>query len=384
MKKHLPKAATKTKSKKTKGKLTAAEQFSKLWKQVQSEKNSINNALQQQAELVKRFNAEMLADEIVLSNQLYAETQHLISFLSKKSLGIRHREILMMWICSQIEILNSRPFEMAHSVDELVVEIKVHFPEFFDEDFDDELFDDRAFDPTNKAQKPKQHDSKQDDMFGFDDVEKQESTQNFIDEEDPWEYDDNPWEQQESPWETQAKADAKDAEALFNASAINKMFRQLAKIFHPDLEQDEQQKAIKHEQMANLLKAREKQDVLTIFELFCIHGGKGLPSFDDQELKRLSELLKQQVRNLQLEKKEALYENRFHGIVYERFYRKNPQLITLALKEHKEGVRKTTADSQRLVKKTATLKALTRELTARGNEIEAEMEIALMDALELY
>jgi hypothetical protein len=385
MKKHLPKTATKTKSKKTKAAPTPAEQFSKLWKQVQKEKTNISDALQQQTELVARFNAEVLTDEIALSNQLYSETQHLIGFLSKKSLSSRHREILTMWILSQIEILNSRPFEMDHSVHELGDAVKAHFPEFSEEDiFDDNLFDEDSFDSAQKNQQRKQNESKQEDLFGFDDFEQQESAQHVNDDEDIWEYDEDPWGNRESARDTKTKADAKAAEALFNASSMNKMFRQLAKIFHPDLAQDEQQKAIKHEQMANLLKAREKQDVLTIFELFCTHCDKSLPSFDDQELKRLNELLKQQVRNLQAEKNEALFENRFHGMIYERFYRKNSQLIALALKDHKESVRKTIGDSQRLVKQTSTLKALTRALNVKEIELEMAMEMAFMESFEAY
>jgi hypothetical protein len=368
MKKYLPKAATSTKAKKTKAAPTPAEQFSKLWKQVQKGKTNISDALQQQAKLVTQFNAEVLADEIALSNQIYVETQHLIGFLSKKSLSAHQHEMLSLWIFSQIELLGSRPFEMDHNVHELAAEVKAHFPEFSEEDFDEDLFDE---------------DAKQEDLFGFNDAEQQESAQHFNDE-DMWEYDEGPWTNQESPWSAKAKDDAKAAEALFNASSMNKMFRQLAKIFHPDLEQDEHQKTIKHEQMANLLKAREKQDVLTIFELFCTHCDKSLPSFDDQELKRLNTLLKQQVHNLKTEKNEALYENRFHGMIYETFYRKTPELITLALKDHKEGVRKTTQDSQRLVKQTTTLKALAKELKKREMEMERAMESALMDAFDSY
>ncbi len=358
MKTNLLKTSAKKKSnnKTATSKLTPAEQFAKLWKRVQKEKTGIEKALEQQADLVAQFNSEVLADEIIFSNQLYAETQHLIGFLAKKSLSSRNRHTLMMWILSHIEVLDSRPFEMECDIKDLTTALQPYMPELLDDDLNDEsLFE--------------QDDLFGDDLFNADEFEEQDPY-SFADEEDLFEY-------EESPWEIQAIEAGKAAEELFNTSAINKMFRQLAKILHPDLELDEEQKAIKNEQMASLLKAREKQDVLTIFELFCIHGGKGLPSFDDQELKRLNELLKNQLLSMQFEKKKALYEIPFHGMVYDKFYRNNQQLTQLALQTYKNEIREAINDSKRLIKKVTTLAELKKVM----REKEIELEMAFIDEI---
>ena len=61
------------------------------------------------------------------------------------------------------------------------------------------------------------------------------------------------------------RAERQDANELFNATTLNKMFRQLSKVLHPDLEQDETLKQHKHELMAQLLNARDKHDVGTYY-----------------------------------------------------------------------------------------------------------------------
>lgn len=348
MKKQLSKTAPKPKTKKTKTAATPAEQFAKLWKQVQKEKASIAEALRQQAALVAQFNAEVLADEIALSSQLYRETQHLLGYFGKKSLSFHQRQILLVWIHDNITGLSIRPFKCEFDLQLIISELQGYVIEFLGGDAELDL---------------EAESNAGDREFEFDEFEAQSTDSRLHDEE---------WEDEEQPWEVKEKADTQAAEALFNASSVNKMFRQLAKIFHPDLEQDEEQKAIKHEQMANLLKARASQDVFTIFELFCSQGGKGLPSFDDQELTRLNQLLKQQVRKVQQEKEQALFDNPLHGMIYQRFYRKNPQFTFLALKNHKQDILRDIQQSKTLIATTSSLKALKQVLKAREAALEME------------
>ncbi len=358
MKKHLAKAAKKHKSTKRKATIqTPAEQFSKLWAQVQKERESIAKALEQQQAIVEQYTREVLPQEIASFQQLYAETEQLLSFLPKKSLTNYQRGELLDWITDNLRMLQSFPFDFERDLPGLVLQFKAVCEEVFGPIFDEPDAD--IFDEMDELDEDFEA-----DLFGFEEAQSKNEDATAFDQSEDY----DPFGAADSggfdPYASQKKA----AEELFSASAANKMFRQLAKILHPDLEQDETQKDIKHQHMTQLLKAREEQDVLTIFELFCTHAGKGLPSFDAAELTKLCDLLKRQIRTIQREKHAALAANPVHGVIYEQYYHKNPQHTFIALKNRLESLRSEMRESQILMKDLTTLRGLKAVLKERQQD----------------
>lgn len=83
---------------------------------------------------------------------------------------------------------------------------------------------------------------------------------------------------------------------------ISSIYRQLAKAFHPDLEQDEELKLEKEHLMKELTAAYEKNDLHTLLrlEIFWIKKEENNPDkLSDDKLKIYNEALKEQVQELE-------------------------------------------------------------------------------------
>jgi len=107
---------------------------------------------------------------------------------------------------------------------------------------------------------------------------------------------------------------------------ISSIYKQLAKIFHPDLEQNPDLKQEKEELMKQLTSAYNKNDLHTLLslELAFIHKEeKNRDSLTDEKLKIYNEVLREQVYKLTHEI-EAVYEHpkyyALHKLVEEPFY----------------------------------------------------------------
>jgi hypothetical protein len=97
------------------------------------------------------------------------------------------------------------------------------------------------------------------------------------------------------------EAKEKEIEAARNRS-IGSIYKQLAKMIHPDLEQDPKLKMIKGEQMQKLTSAYESGDLHTLLSLeleWLKVEENNLQKLSDEKLGIYNELLKEQVEELQ-------------------------------------------------------------------------------------
>lgn len=265
-----------------------------------------------------------------------------------------------MWIYDQLHLLQLRPFGTEYSIQNLVTELETQLSTLVDyREQETHIFDEEfvAGEPSRNTKGDTPFDHDREDEYSAFINEDQNNKHNHHDKDD------------EEPFCTADTKKDTAAETLFNNSSVNKMFRQLAKVFHPDLEQDETLKAVKHQQMADLLKARDDHDVFTIFELYCSHFNTTLPSFDNLELTHLNKLLKKQLNHLKHEQKHTLFENPLQGMIYERFYRKNNDAITLAFKKHKKALQQCMLDSQRTINELTTVKTLKPALNEKSQDL---------------
>lgn len=137
-----------------------------------------------------------------------------------------------------IHVLEANPFNDHEQIESL----KLALTETLDAPFGPltEPVDEPKSDPSEEI--PNSNHS-QDDLFGFDDAETDsldDEESFFYDEFDPFEYD---FQQYQEQLESEEKAQKTKLDDLFKASTVRKMFRQLSKKLHPDLEQDESLKS---------------------------------------------------------------------------------------------------------------------------------------------
>ena len=124
--------------------------------------------------------------------------------------------------------------------------------------------------------------------------------------------------------------------------SIGRIYKQLAKILHPDLEQDIERKAYKELRMRELTAAYEKNDLHTLLrlELEWLHKEEtNIAQLTDEKLNIYNEVLKVQAADLEAESYTMLQHPRYQPLL--RFVMLPKQLRTLNLSQKKKDMDKT-------------------------------------------
>lgn len=101
--------------------------------------------------------------------------------------------------------------------------------------------------------------------------------------------------------------------------SAERLFRQLAKVLHPDREQNETLKAEKHILMSQCLKARQEKDINTLLSLYCEHVGDLPDDLSDNSHEELILALQQQLKQLQMELRQLRFGDPLHSQIVERY-----------------------------------------------------------------
>ena len=106
---------------------------------------------------------------------------------------------------------------------------------------------------------------------------------------------------------------------LENKLSIDRLFRQLAKVLHPDREQDEKLRAQKHKLMSQCLEARQNKDIDTLLELYCEHVGELPEGITDDSHEELISALELQLKQLQTELRNLRFGDALQTQIVERY-----------------------------------------------------------------
>jgi hypothetical protein len=101
--------------------------------------------------------------------------------------------------------------------------------------------------------------------------------------------------------------------------SVDRLFRQLAKVLHPDREQDETIKAEKHLLMSQCLEARQKKDIDTLLQLYCEHVGDLPEELTDTSHQELISALELQLKLLQRELRQLRFGDALLTQIIERY-----------------------------------------------------------------
>ncbi|MFT6423264.1 MAG: hypothetical protein ACJA2K_002013 [Thalassolituus sp.] len=358
----------KNKKRKEKKRSQSLEQrFNTAWRRLVKQQQK-NEQLQTD---VRAFAADIRrrigAEEQSCNTARYHLIEHLLGFYSRKSLAQWHREILLEWINDHFLELTCNPFShdldlasLQKNIGEVVQ--KVH-PEFFAE---------ANHKPNNKSQvdPADAEESVTEDMFAdlFAEFEQGD------DEDEPDNFDqDSLFEEffrEQQQQEEQEEQERKDISQFLKSSSINKMFRKIAGVLHPDREQDPTQREQKSQLMAELVAAREDNDIPKIFILYNDHVGESpLGQLnDEEELLKVIQLLKHQYEFLRDDEQQILSDNPRDGLIYEYFYRKKQTQLDADLKQHLRFINEARDEYEQFVAQITSLSKLKPILQARYDE----------------
>jgi hypothetical protein len=123
----------------------------------------------------------------------------------------------------------------------------------------------------------------------------------------------------------QAKIEKERQVEEMRTKSLSSIYKQLVKVLHPDLEQDESQKPIKEELMKQLAVAYKNNDLLGLLMLemeWINNESNKVMEQSDEKLKIYNHILREQVAELEMELRSLPHHPRFASlrIVWRRFY----------------------------------------------------------------
>ncbi len=137
--------------------------------------------------------------------------------------------------------------------------------------------------------------------------------------------------------DTAPDVDAKVSE-LEKRLSIDRLFRQLARVLHPDREQDEALKAEKHGLMSQCLQARQDKDINTLLTLYCEHVGDLPDDLSATDHDDLIKALQMQLRRLQNELRQERFSDPLRTQIVERYSNGDEQQTLQRVMHHAQSL----------------------------------------------
>lgn len=313
-----------------------------LWNKIEKKQKRNQKYLRDKENLFAEFQTKILPLEQQQGKRMAEMLEFLIPFLSRKSLSEYQREELVHWIESMFEVLRSHPFltdvdyealeskfnQSLHGylesqnievdqqqIEQVHREVELMFGgdmQLTDEEIiallkDPSLINQyiqrmhEALDEEDAAAADTEHNSNKDHHEPFEDFFEDDFTQ------------DN------THYHASQNARQKSLDKLFKAGQLNKMYKRLASLLHPDKELDPVKKAQKHGIMQTLSEARKNKDAFTLLQLYQTHIHDGEFGFDTDTLSSMQTLLTEKLHQLDNELYHAKSNNELSSLVWRKF-----------------------------------------------------------------
>lgn len=291
--------------------------------------------------------------------------EHLLSFCNRKSLGKWQREDLQQWILGYVINISSNPFSSPADLSALNAAVAAQLHEM----------PDPASSGHAESSEGRSHSPQTDDMFAdlFDDAEAEDGCDEGFDEAlDAFaealfgEFSD-PEHAREA-----CQAEEQGLNNMMRASSINKLFRKVARVLHPDRERDESARVEKNRLMGELLQARDNNDIPLIFSLYAEHVGESPLQELADDLDGVTQLLQRQFENLRDQKDEIIEEEPFAAALYRRFHQRSRPAVNREIHKHVLQLKRDTLELQSLRKEVNTVSKLKRHLASLKPEFDLD------------
>ncbi len=375
--------------------------FAKKWSAIEK-KQKRNKTLKTKIDsLYKTFQDKVLPQERHFYKLLAQETQHLISFMPRKSLTGWQREELQTWIESNLDTLDTHPFrdaelgiaarekyakmlmDCSNKLDDsfmpneedlegmrsLVTEIFGEQEEFTDEILADFIRDPTTFEQYLQEKIQAKQDEDNETQFEDDD---EEFSEEAGEQYGQFGYDGNfndYFTQQHSQKQAEQKSKLK---SLFDTSKLNKLYKILANRLHPDKEINAHLKEEKSKLMAQLVTAKKNKDAFTIISMFYKFVPESeLTLFDgsDEELAAaLLALLNEKISELDLENQDIKYNNGLQSMIWQKLGARGKKNIDKNIDIHIADLEDCHTALRYIIDEVKTVKALKKILSERYDE----------------
>lgn len=351
------------KSKKKNHAKTPEARFEREWARVQRLQKRNQKFASEVDALASQVLAAITEQEQAYTQALFNQTERLLVLFGRKSLTLWQKEALLLWLLDNMGTLLHHPFAGHLDVQALGAKMQ----DAMGAGDPGDQGSPQAYDANEPHEQHEQHELFEDEFAPESEIDDEDAEDTAFFEQL---YEDYFNEQDRAHSDESEQSRALDQ--LLKGSSINKLFRQIARVLHPDREQDESQKKLKHQLMSELIEARDQGDVPKIFALYAEHVGQSPLPMIEGDLDKVTALLKAQARQLEQQKDEILDGNPMHGMIYERFYARTEQGIKANINSHLKAIRRETHQQQVIANHVTSLKKLKPYLEERYDQMQME------------
>ena len=328
-------------------------------------------------------------------DDLVALSERLIVFASRKTLSNWHRGELLMWIRDlnerriapidpkmaerlQREYNEAVARAMGMSVEEMLADAEDavsagDFGEHSDAESDgcfdgDGAEQGRAETPGDAGESgASEEDSRQADMFGFDDIGAESA------------------EAEQAHWSAGEEDDEDEDEnelsrKVMDGSWMKKMFRRAAQMLHPDREPDPRRRESKQARLRELLAARKQGDIMAVLSIYSETVSDADIVLAEQEMTQVCDALQSQLNILRMDREEYLYSHPLRHLAFTLFYDSSRKGREHKIRQWERELREEADELRRLVPTLRNLDALKGVLRERHDKRHESLLASMLDS----
>ena len=352
-----------------------------LWAAIRATQKELDQWQRQVDQVQSLFNEHIVPRERKLTLVVTKITEQLIHCFSSPELDIPDQSLLGLWITDNLGSLRDHPFAKAGSIDQLQQQWKQLLShDGLVENQLARLARQHDIDPASQYSSTTANSKEQDetytstpqDTFAHDNKRQQAS------DSPESEHDDSCHDKQSDQVDSNAKKQSRHStcepddtqvsdtiSSLEDKLSVDRLFRQLAKVLHPDREQDEQAKAAKHVLMSECIKARKENDINALLSLYCEHVGELPDDLNNNSHAELVSALEVQLKNLQLLLRQQRFGDPLQSMIVERYSSSTTADCERRINTHAQSLDEEIAAAQRQSNQLADKDGLLDALDAR-------------------
>lgn len=377
--------------------------LSELWAKIEKKQQRNQKFLADKEKLYTEFQTKVLPLEQQQGKEMANLVEFLIPFLTRKSLSDYQREELINWIESNLDYLRSHPFltDVDHDdlheqfgsaysafmqsqgikIDEQQIEkVRLEIDHMFAGNL--QLTDNEIIALIKNPNLLNQYIRQMNEQL---DTEEENSEQAHSAHQHNEPFEDSSkddFEPEDEHYHASQDTKQKDLDKLFKAGQLNKIYKRLATLLHPDKEQNPAKKAQKHELMQTLSEARKNKDAFTLLQLYQTHINDGEFSFDTDTLSSMQALLKEKLYLLEEEHYQAKITNDMPTLVWRKFSARSKKQTENNIKNHASNLAAEVHEQQLIMQQHTTVAQMKKLLQQRLEQNlgwVSDMPIELID-----
>ncbi|NYT61892.1 hypothetical protein H0A66_06095 [Alcaligenaceae bacterium] len=339
------------------------QRFDKAWKRVANKQKENDRFRENIQAFSQDTSARIQEKEQRYMVAMHGACLHLLTFFNRKSLTQWQRQMLFDWVSEYLEAMQNNPFsshlDMRLIRQRLADELAVAYPESKQRSTHgaDDPADDYDF-PDPDEEEPLIQDMFQELFAEFEQADRAGASAEQHDETDADQAFFQDFFQQQQAYEQQRQDESQALKRLMQSSSVNRLFRKVAGVLHPDKEQDEALRQDKNRLMGELIQARDTNDIPRLFAFYTEYVGQSPMEALGEDLDGVTQLLERQYLYLCDLKERILDEDLFAGALYRQFHRKTPVATKRVITKHLKDIQSRTNALLALPEDITSLKSL--------------------------